>query len=37
MSSLQCNDYLQWFVEFSDTEAAFMINIQNNKEVHFVF
>ena len=29
--------FLQWFVGFSDAESAFMINIKNNKEVHFVF
>jgi len=37
MSSLQYNYFLQWFVEFSDVESAFMINIKNNKEVHFIF
>ena len=31
------NEFLQWFVGFSDAESAFMINIKNNKEVHFVF
>jgi len=34
---LQDNEFLQWFVGFSDAESAFMINIKNNKEVHFVF
>ena len=31
------NEFLQWFVGFSDAECAFMINTKNNKEVHFVF
>ena len=31
------NEFLQWFVGFSDAESAFMINIKNNREVHFVF
>ena len=25
------NEFLQWFVGFSDAESAFMINIKNNK------
>ena len=33
----QDNEFLQWFVGFSDAESAFMINIKNNKEVHFIF
>jgi len=37
MSNLQSNDFLQWFVGFSDAESAFMINIKNNKEIHFIF
>nr|QKQ12919.1 cytochrome b [Sparassis crispa] len=37
MVNIQYNDFLQWFVGFSDAEAAFIINIKNNKEVHFVF
>ena len=31
------DDFIQWFVGFSDAEGAFMINTKNNKEVHFVF
>ena len=31
------DDFIQWFVGFSDAECAFMINTKNNKEVHFVF
>ena len=31
------SEFLQWFVGFSDAEAAFMIYTKNNKEVHFVF
>lgn len=30
-------DFLQWFVGFSDAEAAFLINIKNNREAHFIF
>jgi len=30
-------NFLQWFVGFTDAEGSFIINIKNNKEVHFVF
>ncbi len=30
-------EFLQWFVGFYDAESAFIINIKNNREVHFVF
>lgn len=29
--------FLQWFVGFSDAEGSFLINTKNNKEVHFIF
>ena len=31
------DDFLQWFVGFSDAESAFMINIKNSIEAHFIF
>jgi len=31
------NDFIQWFIGFTDAEGSFKINIKNNKEVHFVF
>lgn len=31
------NNFIQWFVGFSDAEGDFMINTKNNKEIHFVF
>ena len=34
---LQDNEFLQWFVGFSDAEGSFMISIRNKTEVHFVF
>ena len=30
-------DFIEWFVGFTDAEGAFMINIKNNKEAHFIF
>lgn len=30
-------EFLQWFVGFTDAEGSFWINIKNNSEVHFVF
>nr|QVG61570.1 hypothetical protein [Rhizoctonia sp.] len=33
----QDNEFLQWFVGFSDAESSFIINIKNKTEVHFVF
>ena len=30
-------EFLQWFVGFSDAESSFIINIKNNREVHFTF
>lgn len=33
----QYEEFLQWFVGFSDAEAGFMINIKNKTEVHFIF
>ena len=29
--------FLQWFVGFSDAESTFLINIKNNREIHFIF
>jgi Cytochrome b subunit of the bc complex len=31
------DDFIQWFVGFTEAEGAYMINTINNKEVHFVF
>lgn len=37
-SNLKCdNEFIQWFIGFTDAEGSFIINIKNNKEVHFVF
>lgn len=33
----QDNEFLQWFVGFSDAEASFIISIRNKTEVHFTF
>jgi LAGLIDADG endonuclease len=34
---LKDNDFLKWFVGFSDAESSFLINIKNNREAHFIF
>jgi hypothetical protein len=36
-ANFQDNEFLQWFVGFTDAEGCFKINIKNKTEVHFVF
>jgi hypothetical protein len=30
-------NFIQWFIGFTDAEGTFLISIRNNTEVHFVF
>jgi LAGLIDADG endonuclease/Cytochrome b/b6/petB len=36
-NKIYTENFMQWFVGFTDAEGTFLINIRNNKEVHFVF
>jgi len=31
------NNFLQWFVGFTDAEWTFLIRTKNNSEIHFIF